>query len=97
MKIVPIYPYHEKIVAQIVAERRDVQVVEALPGGPSPVVAIRKMPPFACDAILVTEPGYLMAAVSVACDMPGVRLVPMSESLAGLFGVDPTDVKAVAE
>lgn len=95
MKIVPIYPFHPKVVEQINAERPEVSVVEALPGGPSPVVAVRKMPPFACDAILVNDPACLMAAVSVACDMPGVRLVPMSETLANMLGVDPSDVKAV--
>lgn len=97
MKIVPIYPYHPKIVAQIAAERPDVSVVEALPGGPGPVVAIRKIPPFACDAILVNSPDYLPAAVSVACDMPNVRLVPMSETIAAMLGVESADVKAVAQ
>lgn len=97
MKIVPIYPYHPKIVAQIAAERPDVSVVEALAGGPSPVVAIRQHPPFACDAILVTEPQYLMAAVSVACDAPGVRLVPMGESLDRLFQVPVGSVTEVGQ
>lgn len=95
MKIVPIFPFHPKIVAQIAAERSDVNVVEALPGGPGPVVAIKRVPPFACDAILVTDPAFLMAAVSVACDLPGVRLVPMSEVLAGMLGVPADEVKAV--
>lgn len=95
MKIVPIHPYHPKIVAQITAERPDVNPVEAVSGGPSPVVAIRSLPPFACDAILVNEPQFLMAAVSVACDMPGVRLVPMGAVLAGMMNVAPDEVQEV--
>jgi len=96
MKIVPIYPYHPKVVAQIAAERPDVRAVEAIPGGPSPVVAIRRLPPFACDAILVNDPEYLSAAVSVAVDQPRVRLVPMSETLEVLLGAAPGSVKAVS-
>lgn len=95
MKIVPIHPYHPKIVAQIAAERPDVRAVEAVPGGPGPVVAIRKMPPFACDAILVTDPAFLLAAVSVACDAPGVRLVPMGEVLAEMMGAPAGSVVEV--
>lgn len=65
-KLVPVYPWpvHSKIAAVLDAIP-GVETVEAIPGGPGPVLCVRKSPPWACDAIIVLEPQKLAQAVDI--------------------------------
>ena len=65
-RIVPIFPWpvHSKVAEQLESVP-DITLVEAIPGGPGPVLAVMKMPPFVCDAILVKSPEKLAQAVDI--------------------------------
>lgn len=80
--IVPVWPWpmHSKV-AQVLEAIPGVNLVEALPGGPGPVLAIKKAPPFACDAIVVTSPERAAQAVDIVTGGSGIRLVTMGEIL----------------
>ena len=80
-KIVGVYPWpmHPKV-AEVLEVIPDVTLVEALPGGPGPVLAIRKVPPFACDAIVVLSPEKAAQAVDLITEN-GLMLVTMGTIL----------------
>lgn len=80
-KIVPVYPWpmHPKV-AEVLNAIPNVRLVEALPGGPGPVLAIRKAPPFACDAILVLSPEKAAQAVDIITE-DGIKLMTMGDIL----------------
>lgn len=65
-KLVPVYPWpmHPKV-AEVLEPIPGINLVEALPGGPGPVLSIRKPPPFACDAIVVLTPEKAAQAVDI--------------------------------
>jgi len=79
-RILPVYPWpmHAKIAEAL--EAFDVTPVEALPGGPGPVLAIRKSPPFICDAIVVMDPERLADGVHIATS-DGVLMVSMRQAV----------------
>lgn len=90
-KIVGIWPHSRQLKDEIEALEPNARVVPAIPGGPGPVVAVRELPPFACDALLVTDRAALAAAVQVVVD-PGLRLVPMREALSTMYGAEIKEV-----
>lgn len=79
--LIPVWPWpmHQKV-AEVLNALPNVQVVEARPGGPGPILAIGKAPTFACDAIVVTSPEKAAQAVDIITKN-GLRLVTMSEIL----------------
>lgn len=83
-RLLPVYPWplHPIVKAQL-AELPDINPVEALPGGPGPVLAIRKLPPFVCDAVLVSEPQRLADAVHIVTS-DGIEMVSMRTHLDAL-------------
>ena len=70
---------HPKV-AEVLNAIPNVRLVEALPGGPGPVLAIRKAPPFACDAILVLSPEKAAQAVDIITE-DGIKLLTMGDIL----------------
>lgn len=82
-KIVTVYPWpmHPKV-AQVLNSIEGVNLVEALPGGPGPVLAIKSAPPFACDAIVVTSPQKALQALDIITET-GIKLVTMGQWLGG--------------
>ena len=80
-RIVPVYPWpmHPKI-AEALAAIPGVNPVQALPGGPGPVLAIRNPPPFACDAIVVRSPEKLAQGVDIVTG-DGIELKTMGDIL----------------
>lgn len=80
-QIVPVYPWpmHPKV-AEVLEKVPNIRLVEARPGGPGPVLAIRTPPPFACDAIVVLSPEKAAQGVDVVIES-GIKLVTMSEIL----------------
>lgn len=82
-KIVPVFPWpmHPKT-AEYMAAIPDIEPVEALPGGPGPVLAVRDLPPFICDALVVTHPDRLVDAVNVITSR-GIEWVNMAQRLGG--------------
>ena len=82
-KIVTVYPWpmHPKV-AEVLNAIEGVNLVEALPGGPGPVLAIKSAPPFACDAIVVTSPQKAVQALDIITET-GIKLVTMGQWLGG--------------
>ena len=82
-KIVTVYPWpmHPKV-AEVLNAIEGVNLVEALPGGPGPVLAIKSAPPFACDAIVVTSPQKAAQALDIITET-GIKLVTMGQWLGG--------------
>jgi hypothetical protein len=80
-RIVPIYPWpmHPKV-AEAFDAIEDINPVEAVPGGPGPIVAIKKLPPFVCDALLVSDPSRVADAVNVVTSN-GIEMVSMRQVL----------------
>lgn len=87
-KLLPVYPWpmHPSVAAEL-AKLPDIQPVEALPGGPGPVLAIRKVPTFMCDCIVVERPESLLAAVDVAM-RDGLRIVTVRDMVSEIFNAD---------
>lgn len=81
-KLVPVWPWPmpAKLVEQLDAIP-DINPVEALPGGPGPVLALRKAPPFACDAIVVSTPERVTEAVNIIIG-DGIDLVTVRDWLS---------------
>lgn len=74
-KILPVHPWPmHPMIAEALAKMEDVKPVEAIPGGPGPILAIKKMPEWACDAVIVMMPERLIEAVHV-CLEDGIELV----------------------
>jgi hypothetical protein len=84
-RIVPIYPWpmHPKVAEQLAA-MPEVKPVEALPGGPDPVLAIMKLPTFVCDAILVKSPQKLAQGVEIVIG-DDIEMVSMRETISRTF------------
>ena len=83
-KIVTVYPWpmHAKV-AEVLQAVEGVNLVEAVPGGPGPVLAIKSAPPFACDAIVVTSPQKALQALDIITET-GIKLVTMGQWLGGV-------------
>lgn len=85
-KLVPVYPWpmHPKV-AEILEAIDGITLVEALPGGPGPVLAIRKAPPFVCDAIVVMTPEKAAQAVDIVTSN-GLLLMTQMDILGSMMG-----------
>lgn len=96
-KIVPIFPWpmHEKV-ADVINAVPGITPVPALPGGPGPVLAIRKAPPFAADAVVVMTPDRVPEAVRIVLG-DGIQLVTVAASLERLLGTEPGAVVEIEE
>lgn len=70
---------HPKV-AEVLESISGINLVEAVPGGPGPVLAIRKAPPFACDAIVVLSPEKAAQAVDIVTSN-GLELKTMGDIL----------------
>ena len=83
-KLVPVYPWpmHESVKAALDAITDfEVNVVEAVPGGPVPILAINTVPPFATDAIVVRAPEHIAAAARIVTSN-GIELHTVRDWLA---------------
>ena len=82
-KIVTVYPWpmHPKV-AEVLEAAEGINLVEAVPGGPGPVLAIKSAPPFACDAIVVMSPQKALQALDIITET-GIKLVTMGQWLGG--------------
>lgn len=80
-KIVTVWPWpmHPKV-AEVLEAIEGINLVQALPGGPGPVLAIRKAPPFACDSIVVSSPEKAAQAVDIVI-ANGIELSTMGSFL----------------
>ena len=87
-QIVPVWPWplHPKV-AEVLAAIPDIEPVEALPGGPGPILAIRKSPPFVADALVVARPERVAEAVKVIIG-DGIELVSVRDQVAIEWGVE---------
>lgn len=85
-KIVPIHPWpmHPKV-AEIIEAIPDITPVQALPGGPGPILAIRKPPPFVADAIVVLTPERVPEAVKIVTS-DGIELVTVRDAISNAMG-----------
>lgn len=85
-KIVGVYPWPmPPKLAEALQAIDGINPVEALPGGPGPVLAIRKAPPFVCDAILVSSPERVADAVRIIT-ADGIELVSAGDILGRMMG-----------
>lgn len=85
-KLVPIYPWPVHSAVQDVLDGiPDINVVEALPGGPGPILAIAKVPPFACDAIVVKAPEHIAAAIKIVTS-EGIELHTVRDMVSEWMG-----------
>lgn len=86
IRIVPVYPWpmHPKV-AEVLEAVPDIRLVEALPGGPGPILAIRKAPPFVCDAVVVLSPEKAVQAIDLVVGN-GVELVTVRDALGAMLG-----------
>jgi len=75
------WPMHPKV-AEVLNAVEGIQLVEAIPGGPGPVLAVGKAPAFACDALVVTSPQKAAQAIDIITET-GIRLVTMGQWLGG--------------
>jgi hypothetical protein len=80
-KIVPVFPWpmHAKV-AEEFAKLENITPVEALPGGPGPVLAIRSAPTFVCDAVVVLSPERVAEGVHIVTG-DGIELVLMRQMM----------------
>lgn len=103
IRIVPVFPPNavDKVRDQVIAavpEGQDgrIMVVEAAPGGPGPVLAIRKTPRWACDAVVVEHPDALAWAVPLVLGYQ-VRVMTVAGVLGEMMGLDEGEVREVKE
>lgn len=75
------WPMHSSV-ANAISD--NVIPLEALPGTPGPVLAVRHAPPWACDAVVVTHPSKLQAAVEI-CTEDGIQLVTVRDFLSEIL------------
>lgn len=95
-KIVPVYPWPmHPSVAVLVNAIEGVTPVEAVPGGPGPVLAVRKVPPFACDAIVVLSPEKVAQAIDIVTS-DGIRLSTVRDWIGETMGGAPVNETLVA-
>lgn len=92
VRIIPLYPYSalEKVEQDIrdavpLSAEGTIMIVEAAPGGPTPVLAIRKAPPWACEAVVAENRDGLKWAVPLALQ-ENVRLVTVAKALSAMLG-----------
>ena len=84
-KVVPVFPWPMPArLAAALDEIEGLNPVEALPGGPGPIIAT-KQPDFVCDAIIVRDPARLADAVNIVT-RNGLELVSMREHIGKLVG-----------
>lgn len=85
-KMVPVYPWPmHSSVADAIEAIDNVYAVEAVPGGPGPILAIRKPPPFMADAIIVHRPEQIPSAVKIITS-DGIELVTVRDTITSVFG-----------
>lgn len=86
-RILPVYPWpmHSKIAAEL-ALIPDLMPIEALPGGPGPVLCIRKVPPFMADCIVVDQQSALASGLRIAL-ADGIRMVTVRDKVSEIFGI----------
>lgn len=94
-RILPVYPWpmHPKV-AEELDKIPDIQPVGAVPGGPTPVLAIRNPPPFAADAIVVMSPDRVPEGVRIALG-DGIKLVTVRDVIESVFGSPVTEYELV--
>jgi hypothetical protein len=87
-KIVPIYPWpmHPKI-AELMATFPDIMPVEAVVGGPDPILAIRQAPDFVCDSIVVKTPDKVAQAIDIVIG-DGIELITVRDQMTSWIGLD---------
>ena len=87
-KLVPVFPWpmHSKV-AEVLEAIPGLTLVEALPGGPGPVLAVGKAPSFVCDAIVVSSPEKAAQAVDIVTSN-GIRMVTVRDMVSAAFGED---------
>lgn len=85
-KIIPVFPWpmHSKV-AEALAAIPDIIPVEALAGGPGPILAIRKSPTFVADALVVSDPARLIDAVNIIAGN-GIELVCVRDQISAILG-----------
>lgn len=85
-KIVPVYPWpmHPKV-AEVLEALPNITLVQALPGGPGPVLAVGKAPEFVCDAIVVRTPQKAAQAVDIVI-ANGIEMVTVRDMLSAVVG-----------
>lgn len=85
-KVVPVYPWPmHKVISDVLDTIPDIQPVQANPGGPGPILAIRQVPPFAADVILVNTPERLVEGVNIVIKS-GIELVTIRDKFTEVFG-----------
>lgn len=91
-KIIPVFPWPPP--ARLMKELGgipNIQPIEALPGGPGPILAIRE-PNFVCDAIMVKDPEYVKDAVRIiAAD--GIEFVSMRDQIGHIVGGEVVEMQ----
>lgn len=90
-KLVPVYPWpmHASVSAALSAleSEMDISVIEAVPGGPGPILAINTVPPFVTDAIVVRKPEHIAAAVRIVIGN-GIELHTVRDTMGRYLGKD---------
>lgn len=87
-RIVPVFPWPmHPAVAEVLEAIEDINLVEALPGGPGPILAIGKAPTFMCDALVVTKPQSVAEAVKVIIG-DGIELMTVRDMVGKAIGAD---------
>lgn len=87
-RLVPVspWPMHPKV-AEVLEAIEGIVLVQALPGGPGPILAIGKAPAFVCDAIVVKSPEKAAQAVDIIISN-GLELVTVRDMVEEALGVD---------
>lgn len=95
-KIVPVWPWpmHPKVAAVLEAIP-DVNLVEAVPSGPGPVLAIKTAPPFVCDAIVLMRPEKAAEAIDIITGN-GLLLQTRSDILGAAFNGEVVPIETTA-
>lgn len=87
-RILPIYPWPVHPVVQAEIEKIvDLEAVQATPGGVGPVLAIRKLPPFMADVILVEKPQMLSIGIQIAMG-DGLRMVTVRDMVSDAMNAE---------
>lgn len=85
-RIVPVFPWpmHPKV-AEVINAIPDINPVEALPGGPGPILAVGKPPTFMADAIVVRSPDRVPEAIKIIVG-DGIELVTVRDMVESALG-----------
>lgn len=84
------WPMHPEV-AKVLEAIPNLRLEEAIPGGPGVVLAVGKVPPFPCDAILVKSPQRVAQAVDIITEN-GMKLITMADIL-GYKEIQPEKVE----